>query len=102
MHPNFFLWAQVKTLFWHDATLAERQELRVLAANFRNGQETTRVANQLLKIKQCRFGSIDRESNYLVQAVGGEVGAVSLLGDKDAAKNNSTSRFANPPSLPCW
>ena len=69
---------------------------------FRNGQETTRVANQLLKIKQCRFGSIDRESNYLVQAVGGEVGAVSLLGDKDAAKNNSTSRFANPPSLPCW
>lgn len=86
VHPNFFSWAQVKTLFWHDATLAERQELRVLAANFRNGQETTRVANQLLKIKQCRFGSIDRESNYLVQAVGGEVGAVSLLGDKDAAK----------------
>jgi hypothetical protein len=86
VHPNFFSWAQVKTLFWHDATLAERQELRVLAANFRNGQETTRVANQLLKIKQCRFGSIDRESNYLVQAVGGEVGAVGLLGDKDAAK----------------
>ena len=55
-----------------DAALAERQELRVLAANFRNGLEATRVANQLLKIKQRRFGSIDRESNFLVDAVGGD------------------------------
>lgn len=86
VHPNFFSWAQVKSLFWQDATLAERQQLRVLAANFRNGHEATRVANQLLKIKQRRFGSIDRESNYLVQAVGGERGAVQLLADKDADK----------------
>ncbi|WP_101102068.1 UvrD-helicase domain-containing protein [Macromonas bipunctata] len=86
VHPNFFSWAQVKSLFWQDATLAERQQLRVLAANFRNGHEATRVANQLLKIKQRRFGSIDRESNYLVQAVGGEPGAVQLLADKDADK----------------
>src|SRR5258706_12289212 len=70
VHPNFFSWAQIKTLFWRDPVLAERQELRVLAANFRNGRDATRVANQLLKIKQRRFGSIDRESNYLVQAVG--------------------------------
>lgn len=86
VHPNFFSWAQVKSLFWQDATLAERQQLRVLAANFRNGHEATRVANQLLKIKQRRFGSIDRESNYLVQAVGGDTGAVQLLADKDADK----------------
>lgn len=86
VHPNFFSWAQVKSLFWQDATLAERQQLRVLAANFRNGHEATRVANQLLKIKQRRFGSIDRESNYLVQAVGGERGAVQLLADKDTDK----------------
>jgi hypothetical protein len=81
VHPNFFSWAQVKSLFWRDAELAERQTLRVLAANFRNGVEATRVANTLLKIKQKRFGSIDRESNFLVQAVGGDSGQVALLPD---------------------
>ncbi len=86
VHPNFFSWSQVKSLFWSDPTLAERQELRVLTANFRNGLEATRVANQLLKIKQRRFGSIDRESNFLVQAVGGDAGQVALIPDKDAAK----------------
>ena len=84
VHPNFFSWGQVKSLFWHDPQLAERQELRVLSANFRNGLEATRTANQLLKIKQQRFGSIDRESNFLVQAVGGEMGQVALMADKDA------------------
>jgi hypothetical protein len=86
VHPNFFSWGQVKSLFWQDPQLAERQELRVLTANFRNGLEATRVANQLLKIKQRRFGSIDRESNFLVQAVGGENGQVALMPDKDATK----------------
>lgn len=86
VHPNFFAWSRVKSLFWRDPQLAERQELRVLAANFRNGREATRVANTLLKIKQKRFGSIDRESNFLVQAVGGEPGQVILMPDKEAAK----------------
>lgn len=84
VHPNFFSWGQVKSLFWHDPKLAERQELRVLSANFRNGLEATRTANQLLKIKHQRFGSIDRESNFLVQAMGGEIGQVALMTDKDA------------------
>lgn len=86
VHPNFFSWGQIKSLFWHDPHLAERQQLRVLTTNFRNGQEATRVANQLLKIKQCRFGSIDRESNFLVQSVGGTAGQVALVPDKDAVK----------------
>ena len=100
VHPNFFSWGQVKSLFWRDPTLAERQELRVLTANYRNGLEATRVANQLLKIKQRRFGSIDRESNFLVQAVGGEVGQVALMPDKDATKREldqkirQSTRFA--------
>jgi len=86
VHPNFFSWSQVKSLFWRDPALAERQRLSLLAANFRNSREATRVANQLLKIKHRRFGSIDRESNYLVEAVGGEVGRVELIADKDEAK----------------
>lgn len=86
VHPNFFSWSQVKSLFWFDSKLAERQKLHVLTSNFRNGLEATRIANQLLKIKQLRFGSIDRESNFLVQSVGGEAGQVALMVDKDSVK----------------
>jgi hypothetical protein len=100
VHPNFFSWSQVKTLFWRDPHIAQQQELRVLTANFRNGREATRVANQLLKIKHRRFGSIDRESNFLVQAVGGDVGQVALMPDKEATKKEldkqirQSTRFA--------
>ncbi len=83
VHPNFFSWSKVKRLFWGEDALAERQTLSVLSANFRNGREATRVANTLLKIKHRRFGSIDRESNFLVEAVGGEDGAVTVLPDRD-------------------
>ena len=86
VHPNFFAWSRVKTLFWRDEQLAARQQLRVLRANFRNGEQVTQVANTLLKIKHRRFGSVDRESNFLVEAVGGEAGAVTLLADKDPVK----------------
>lgn len=84
VHPNFFSWSQVKTLFWRDEALAARQELAVLSANYRNGQRATAVGNRLLKIKQRRFGSIDRESNFLVDAAGGAVGQVALLPDREA------------------
>jgi hypothetical protein len=100
VHPNFFSWGQVKSLLWHDPKLAERQELRMLNANFRNGLEATRTANQLLKIKHQRFGSIDRESNFLVKAVGGEQGQVALMADKDAVlreldqKTRQSTQFA--------
>ncbi|MBP0633586.1 MULTISPECIES: ankyrin repeat domain-containing protein [unclassified Cupriavidus] len=93
VHPNFFSWSQVKGLFWHDPQLAEQQTLRVLTANFRNGSEATRVANRLLKVKHRRFGSIDRESNFLVDAVGGEAGQVSLLPDKDNVKRELDQRI---------
>lgn len=93
VHPNFFSWAQVKSLFWRDPVLADRQELRVLSANFRNGKEATRVANQLLKIKQRRFGSIDRESNFLVEAVGGAAGEVVLLSDREDTRRDLDRRI---------
>ncbi len=86
VHPNFFSWSRVKSLFWQDPDLAARQELKVLRANFRNSREATRVANTLLKIKHRRFGSIDRESNFLVDAVAEEAGTVTVLNDKDAVK----------------
>jgi hypothetical protein len=57
----------------------------VLQANFRNTRRVTELANGLLKIKQSRFGSVDRESNFLVQSTSGEEGDVSLVPAKDAA-----------------
>ncbi len=84
VHPNFFAWNRVKTLFWRDEALAARQQLKVLRTNFRNGERVTQVANTLLKIKHRRFGSVDRESNFLVEALGNEAGGVTLLSDKDA------------------
>jgi hypothetical protein len=100
VHPNFFSWSQVKTLFWRDPQIAERQTLRVLSANFRNGPQATHLANTLLKIKHRRFGSIDRESNFLVDATGGEPGQVLLMPDKEAIKRDldrnirQSTRFA--------
>lgn len=54
VHPNFFSWSQVKSLFWSDPDLAERQQLRVLSANFRNGQQATLTATDC-----CRSSSAD-------------------------------------------
>ncbi|MDT0498200.1 hypothetical protein RM530_12605 [Algiphilus sp. W345] len=92
VHPNFFSWAAVKSLFWRDAALAERQSLHVLGVNYRNVRAVTRVANDLLKIKHARFGSIDRESNHLVEPVAGEEGEVRVLPDKDAVKRDLDAR----------
>ncbi len=100
VHPNFFSWSKVKRLFWGDDALAERQNLSVLRANFRNGREATRVANTLLRIKHQRFGSIDRESNFLVEAVGGKDGVVTVLSDKESVtrelnqKTRQSTQFA--------
>lgn len=87
VHPNFFSWAAVKTLFWQGLAgqAAQHQQLQVLQANFRNTQAVTELANTLLKIKQARFGSIDRESNFLVQSTSAELGEVTLIQARDAA-----------------
>lgn len=85
VHPNFFSWSQVKTLFWQDPDAAAGATLQVLTHNFRNGRAVTRIANRLLEIKQQRFGSVDRESNFLVEAVGTEEGQIRLMGEEPAA-----------------
>jgi hypothetical protein len=102
VHPNFFSWSQVKSLFWRDAELARRQALAVLSANFRNSQQATRVANTLLKIKHQRFGSIDRESNFLVDAVGGEPGNWPCWQTRTRPCGSSMQAAAAPPASRYW
>jgi hypothetical protein len=87
VHPNFFSWSALKSLFWQGLAgdAAQRQPLQVLQANFRNTRAVTDLANRLLKIKQARFGSVDRESNCLVRSKAGQAGSVTLVSAKDAA-----------------
>jgi hypothetical protein len=100
VHPNFFSWANVKTLFFEHEELAPRRQVEILRANYRNALEVTESANRLLKLKLARFGSIDRESHYLVEALPANRGGVELLPDREAtvkdldAKTHRSVRFA--------
>lgn len=84
VHPNFFSWSTVKSLFWRDESLAGDQRIAVLDVNYRNARSVTRLANALLKVKHARFGSIDKESNALVRPAADDEGAVVGLPASDA------------------
>ncbi|MFB1487806.1 MULTISPECIES: UvrD-helicase domain-containing protein [unclassified Thiocapsa] len=103
VHPNFFSWSKVKSLFWHqqgDGKQADKQAdpgadlIRILNTNFRNSPQVTEIANRLLHIKHARFGSVDRESNYLVRSRGPTRGRVGLLQDSDQVKHDLDRRTA--------
>jgi hypothetical protein len=80
VHPNFFSWSQVKTFFYQgDFGETAPDIIRILKTNFRNSQAVTAIANRLLIIKHRRFGSIDKESTYLVDAATNQIGSVSVV-----------------------
>jgi len=96
VHPNFFSWSQVKTLFY-------KQEMthnlfRVLLTNYRNTPEVTQIANQLLLIKNARFGSVDKESTYLVRSNARQSGEVAFVENNPRNRgelDGKTRRSAN-------
>ena len=96
VHPNFFSWAALKRLFWQGLAgdAAQRQPLQLLQANFRNTRAVTALANRLLLIKQARFGSVDRESSFLVRSTSAVAGEVRLLdaNDKTLAQLDAATR----------
>ncbi len=100
VHPNFFSWAKVKTLFWQARDTAEAEAtapadlIRILNSNFRNSPQVTEVANRLLRIKQLRYGSVDRESNYLVTSRGPTRGRAVLLEGGEALERDLDERTA--------
>lgn len=82
VHPNFFSWSKVKSLFYRQEELHTSDELiRILNTNYRNSPQVTDIANKILKIKNQRFGSIDKESHYLVESNGHTQGEVLFLQD---------------------
>jgi len=96
VHPNFFSWAAVKSMFYDQRlTRAPAEITRVLNTNYRSSPQVTDVSNRLLLVKNARFGSIDRESNYLVNCNSASAGTVELLQDDDKTRrelNGKTCR----------
>ncbi len=81
VHPNFFSWSHLKTMFYQQDFRGD--EFRILHANYRNTQVVSDLANRLLKIKIARFGSIDKESNYLVTTVSKLAGEMVFLEERN-------------------
>ncbi|WP_204369105.1 UvrD-helicase domain-containing protein [Methylocucumis oryzae] len=93
VHPNFFSWSKVKSLFYKQQDLDTSEDLiRVLNTNYRNSPQVTDIANRILKIKNLRFGSIDKESHYLVESNGHQQGEVLFLQDTDGIRNELDSK----------
>ena len=95
VHPNYFSWSNLKSMLYTSASMEVQKMSRILQSNFRNSTAVTCLANLLLRIKQKRFGSIDRESNYLMNSVSGKAGEIVFIRDSDKAKrelNQKTRR----------
>jgi hypothetical protein len=92
VHPNFFSWANIKTMFYQQRAESRREILRVLSTNYRNSPQVIELANRLLLVKHARFGSIDRESNYLVRCNSERTGTVELLADDEKVKRELTAK----------
>lgn len=93
VHPNFFSWSKVKSLFYRQQDLQSSDDLiRILNTNYRNSPQVTEIANRILKIKNLRFGSIDKESHYLVESNGHNQGEVLFLQDTDHIRRELDSK----------
>ncbi len=86
VHPNFFSWAHLKSFFFQHSELLAKDITRILQANYRSSPQVTELANRLLRLKQRRFGSIDRESHHLVEGAAVPAGEVVFLQDTDAVR----------------
>ncbi len=92
VHPNFFSWSGVKSLFYSSEEAALTAPVHVLEANYRSSRAVCQTANDLLKIKNSRFGSIDRESTALVRAASDRDGKLIGLVKKDSVLRELNQR----------
>lgn len=79
VHPNFFSWSKIKSLFYLESTPYPIEVTRILNKNYRNAPTIMQFANKILKTKNARFGSIDKESHYLVESQSELEGALYCL-----------------------
>lgn len=93
VHPNFFSWSNIKSMLYSSETMEARKVTRILQSNFRNSTAVTDLSNKLLRIKQKRFGSIDRESNYLMNSQTEQCGEIIFVKDMDRAKRELNQKI---------
>jgi hypothetical protein len=74
-------------MLYNSAELEAKKITRILQTNFRNSRAITELSNRLIRIKQKRFGSIDRESTYLMNSLSEKSGEVMFLKDTDRVKS---------------
>ncbi len=95
VHPNFFSWSEMKSMFYKEQQKDDRPVIfRVLHANYRSSPQVTQLANRLLCLKQARFGSIDKESNYLVRPASDQPGEIRFLPDDTKLKEELNAKTA--------
>ena len=82
IHPNFFSWSKLKSFFYTENNFINDKITKILTANYRNTPEVTELANRVLKFKNYYFGSVDKESHYLIKSTSDKHGVVSCLQDK--------------------
>ncbi|MEO6720647.1 MAG: UvrD-helicase domain-containing protein [Ferruginibacter sp.] len=93
VHPNFFSWSKIKTYLYQHGT--DNKQVHLLQTNYRNSPQVVQLSNTLLKIKNARFGSIDKESNYLINTNSNQAGEVLLMQDDDKVKAGLNSKTQN-------
>ncbi len=99
VHPNFFRWSNLKSMFYTSGDMEAQKVTRILQSNFRNSVALTTLANALLRIKQKRFGSIDKESNYLMKSVASEAGEIVFIRDSEKAKRDLNQKTRRSTSF---
>lgn len=93
VHPNFFSWSKVKSLFYSHEKEALEAKIHILEANYRSSTTVCELANALLKVKNARFGSVDRESTALVIPTSATNGHVVGLVKKDSVLRELDKRL---------
>ncbi len=86
VYPNFFSWARIKSLFLstHESTGTRLSGdtttiTQILNTNYRNSLSIIELANKLLRMKNWRFGSIDKDSHHEMKTSGLDTGDVVFL-----------------------
>ncbi|MGB1205950.1 MAG: UvrD-helicase domain-containing protein [Chitinophagales bacterium] len=98
VHPNFFSWSKLKSMFYTSKMTGSF--IRILKTNYRNSIQITKISNDLLKIKNARFGSIDKESTYLIDTVSSVSGEINFFQENEKikkelnTKTQSSTKFA--------
>ena len=96
VHPNFFSWNKIKALFFQQSS--SHSLIYILDGNYRNSSCIIQTANKLLKLKTRRFGSIDKESHYLMHENDNVTGFIKLLINKSSVTKELNLKTKNATS----